>query len=215
LTRAPIDEPSDIADVADLDALLPPFAGVDSVVHLAAAASPTSTWEQVLSANIIGARNVFEAARQTSVAQVVFASSTHAVGMYDVEGGPKLFRPTDGRQYDEHVDLRPDSLYGLSKAFGELCGRLYVEQHGVRVICLRIGYVARHDPPRFPDNPHGDRMRAIWLSHRDCARLFAAAVDADDVDWAVAYGTSDNARQVWDLSSARELLGYRPQDRAS
>src|SRR5688500_16425456 len=36
LTRRPRDFPSYVADIADLDAILPAFEGIDAVVHLAA-----------------------------------------------------------------------------------------------------------------------------------------------------------------------------------
>lgn len=215
MSREPMDEPSVVADIGDLEAIVPSFEGIDSVIHLAAASSPDASWEEVLPANIVGTRNVFEAARICRVPQVVYASSSHAVGMYEVDGGPSLYELDDPRRYDEHVEVRPDSLYGLSKAFGELCGRYYSDRHGLRVICLRIGYVNESGDPLAAPRDEGERRtRAIWLSHRDCAQLFARAIEAGHLPWAIAYGTSDNPRQVWDLSSARELLGYRPQDRA-
>jgi hypothetical protein len=57
-----------------------------------------------------------------------------------------------------------------------------------------------------------DRMTA--LSRRHGAELIATCLDAKDVGWAVVYGISDNPRQFWDLSHARELLGWAPKDRA-
>jgi hypothetical protein len=95
----------------------------------------------------------------------------------------------------------------------------------MRVICLRIGSVVDRpdaDVMKELTHPSGDpaklerrrRMGAIWLSHRDCAQLVTRALDADDVPWAIVYGVSDNARRFWDLGSARDLLGYRPQDGA-
>src|SRR5581483_3771200 len=53
-----------IADITDLEAMLAACEGVDSIVHMAASASFTSTWDQVLSANIIGTYNVYEAGRK-------------------------------------------------------------------------------------------------------------------------------------------------------
>ncbi|HEU0116095.1 MAG TPA: hypothetical protein VFQ80_15520, partial [Thermomicrobiales bacterium] len=58
------------------------------------------------------------------------------------------------------------------------------------------------------------RLRATWLSRRDCAQLIARAIDADDVPWAVVYGISNNPRQFWDLEHARRTLGYEPEDSA-
>jgi len=42
----------------------------------------------------------------------------------------------------------------------------------------------------------------------------ACALDAQDVRWVIAYGISDNPRQFWNLRTAREVLGYCPQDRS-
>jgi nucleoside-diphosphate-sugar epimerase len=146
--------------------------------------------------------------------------------MYEIDGAPELYRPGHGRMYDEHVDPRPDSLYGVSKVFGEAMGRYYVDRRGLRVICLRIGAVGEVDDPDAPlgveavpsatPTPELRRARheAIWLSHRDCVSLFAAALEADNVDWAVVYGVSDNAARFWSLESAERLLGWRPQDGA-
>ena len=121
LSHRPMDEPSHVADIADFDAMRPAFDGVEAVVHLAAAVD--SAWEDVLRSNIVGTRNVFEAARQAGARQVVFASSNHVIGGYEREGRPQIFELDDPRIYDEHVDPRPDSLYGVAKGFGELLGR--------------------------------------------------------------------------------------------
>ena len=226
LTRRPVDFPSHVGDIADLEAILPAFDGVDAVVHLAAAAAVESPWDAVLQSNIIGLRNVFEAARLNAVKTVVFASSNHAIGMYEEEAAPALYALDDPRVFDASVEVRPDSLYGVSKVFGEALGRYYSERYGMRVICVRIGSVLQDDDPCAPSVAHSkgllnltpeqnyDRFRATWLSHRDCAQLLACCLDANDVRWAIVYGISNNPRQFWDISQARELLGYQPQDAA-
>ena len=103
--------------------------------------------------------------------------------MYELDGAPGLYDPDDERSYDHTAEIRPDSLYGVSKAYGEALGRMYMERHGLRVFCLRIGAVRAHDDPTEPSaNPLIDldaegrrnRLRAVWLSRRDCAELIAA-----------------------------------------
>jgi nucleoside-diphosphate-sugar epimerase len=223
LTLTPQEFPSHVADIADLDAIRPAFDGVDSVVHLAASASLEAPWDDVLHNNIVGTYNVFEAARQAGVSRVVFASSNHAVGMYELDGAPGLYDVDDDRRYDETGEIRPDSLYGVSKAYGEALGRMYVERHGLRVFCLRVGAVRANDDPTAPTanrlidldaEGRRNRLRAVWLSKRDCAELIARCLDVEDVSWAVVYGLSNNARRFWDLSHARERLGWEPQDSA-
>jgi len=223
LTLARQEFPSHVADIGDLEAILPAFEDVDAVVHLAASAGLETPWDDVLHNNIVGTYNVFEAARQAGVARVVFASSNHTVGMYELDGAPGLYDVDDERRYDHMAELRPDSLYGVSKAYGEALGRMYMERHGVRVFCLRIGAVRANDDPTAPTaNPLIDldaegrrnRLRAVWLSQRDCAELIASCLEAEDVSWAVVYGVSGNPRRFWDLSHAREVLGWEPQDSA-
>src|SRR4029453_2968343 len=101
-------------------------------------------WETILQANIIGCYNLFEAARRHGVERVVFASSNHAIGFY-----PRR------RRIGIDVAVRPDSRYGVSKAFGEALGALYAFKHGLRVTCIRIG--------NFGDVPVDRRRLPIWL----------------------------------------------------
>jgi nucleoside-diphosphate-sugar epimerase len=226
LTRRPAAFPSHVADIADLEAILPAFAGMDAVVHLAASISVGSAWEDVLHDNIIGAYNIYEAARRAGVGCVVFASSNHAVGMYEVEASPGIYALDDARVIDRHAEIRPDSYYGVSKAYGEALGRYYAENHGLRVLCLRIGTVRADDDPRSPAVAQAsswlpltpeqayERLRATWLSRRDCAQLIARCIDAEHIRFGIYYGISNNPRQFWDITQAREELGYEPRDRA-
>ena len=218
LTRGPQPFPSHVGDIAELETIEPAFRGVDAVVHLAASAAVDSPWDDVLANNLIGTYNVFEAARRGGATRIVFASSNHAIGMYELDGAPELYRLDDRRVYDHTVEIRPDSLYGVSKAYGEALGRFYSECHGMAVICLRIGWVVDDDDPRAAAASFGvsgtERVRAVWLSQRDCTQLIERSLEAEHVPFAVVYGISDNPRQFWDLAHARELLGYEPRDRA-
>jgi nucleoside-diphosphate-sugar epimerase len=230
LTREPADFPGHVADIADFDALAPAFEGMDAAVHLAASAAVDSPWEAVLEANLIGARNVLEAAHRAGTGLVVFASSNHAVGMYELDGAPEIYRAgkAEADLLPALTPPRPDSLYGASKVWGEAVGRYYAERVGSpRVICLRIGWVSDDDdyapdhPPESPDLPGLDledryaRMRAMWLSHRDCAQLIGAALDSpDSLGFAIVNGVSNNAGRWFSLREGRELLGWQPRDGA-
>ena len=59
-------------------------------------------------------------------------------------------------------------------------------------------------------------FRNMWLSNGDLGRLFASAVTADSQGWpssaVIVNGVSNNKGMDWDLSSAREYLGYEPHD---
>jgi nucleoside-diphosphate-sugar epimerase len=207
----------DDADVTDLPALERAFTGADAVVHLAATSEVESPWAAVLPANLVGAYNAYEAARRAGVARVVFASSNHAVGMYSRDR-ERFADPSGPMELPVDVPYRPDSIYGASKAWGESIGRYFAERHGMSVVCLRIGWVTDDDrPASMPEAAGGDaadrarRGAGMWLSHRDCVSLVAAALTAD-VRYATVYGVSDNADRWLSLDEGAQLLGWRPRD---
>lgn len=215
-----------VADVTDLDALVEAFKDVDAVVHLAATSAVDSDWDAVLNSNLVGTRNVFEAARLAGVKQVIYASSNHAVGTYEIENVPALWDLHDPRQWDHTAEMRPDSYYGVSKVYGEAMARYYVDHHGMRSVCLRIGGVRDSENPSHPSQlwkrerddeanirEQRRRMRAVWLSERDCVHLIECSLETER-DWVLAYGISDNPRKIWDIDHAREVLGYAPMDAA-
>lgn len=181
------------ADLADRDAMLRAAHGVDAVVHLGGIPNEAS-FDELVGPNLIGTFNVFEAARQAGAQRVVFASSNHATGFYPVEQTLTGGEPP-----------RPDTLYGVTKAYGEALGRLYVDKFGLDVVCIRIG--------GFLERPLQVRDLSTWLSPADAVRLFAACLSAPNVGYRVIYGASANTRLRWDLAPAREL-GYGPQDDA-
>lgn len=215
-----------VADVRDLGAVQAALNGMDAVVHLAASSAVDSSWEAVRDSNLIGTYNVYEAARRAGVPKVVFASSNHAVGTFETENRPELYDLDDGRVIDHTVEIQPDSLYGVSKAYGEAMGRYYVDHHGLSVVCLRIGSWTGDDAPNAPSNlwsrerddepgvaEQRRRYRATWLSNRDGVHLIECAVDTPK-RWFVCYGISNNPRRFWDIEHAKEGIGYDPQDTA-
>ena len=185
------------ADLEDYDQVRSLMDGVDTVLHLAGSASPESPWEDVLGANIVGLRNVLEASREQGVRRVVFASSNHAMGMYD--------RHEEWPVYPHHLP-RADSLYGVSKAFGETLGRFYHDEHGLDFIALRIGWMS--GDPTLTDE---DVLRAMWLSEDDTEQVFRRAIEAE-ATFGLYYAVSDNPNRRWDLTNTMLDLGYRPQD---
>jgi uronate dehydrogenase len=179
----------DLADAAAVDRLLE---GVDAVVHLGGQAVEAG-WPTVMGANIVGCVNLWEAARKAGTRRILFASSNHAVGFH---------RRTE--RLDHASPAKPDSRYGLSKAFGEDLGLYYANKHGISCLVMRIGSC-------FPE-PTDERMLSTWLSYGDFCRLVEAGLAADYV-YEVVYGISANTRAWWDNSNAFRL-GYRPQDDA-
>ena len=182
-------------DLADAAAVERAARGADAIVHMGAVATVKGFRELLLPANILGAYNIFEAARVCGVRRVVYASSHHAVGYYPA-----------GEPIDDRVPVRPDSMYGVTKCFGEAMGRFYAEKAGLEVVCQRIG--------AFRERPIEERHLAVWISPGDMERLVRASVEAPGVTFEIVYGVSNNTRRWWDLRRAEQVLGYRPQDDA-
>jgi len=187
------DEEFVAADLGDYEQTKQITAGIDGIVHLGGY-SVEGPWETIHKSNIVGCYNLFEAAYRSGVKRIVFASSNHAVGFY----------PRD-RKIGVDVTLRPDSRYGVSKAFGEAVGALYADKHGLRVTCIRIGNVN--------DKPLDKRRLSIWVKPEDLAQLIRIGLEHPDIRFEIFYGVSDNEAGWWDNSNARRF-GYRPQFRS-
>ncbi len=181
------------ADLTDLAAVEGICDGVDGIIHLGGR-SIEDSWEEIHPANLVGTYNLFEAARRQGVKRVIFASSNHAVGFY---------RRT--RRIDNQVQPRPDSRYGVSKAYGEALGAFYADKFGVETMCIRIG--------NYGDKPIDKRRLSIWLSPRDMTQLVRIGLEHPDMHYEIVYGSSHNERAWWD-NAAAERLGYRPLDSA-
>jgi nucleoside-diphosphate-sugar epimerase len=185
-----------IGDLGDLETMKKACEGIDTVVHLAARASPISVWSALLESNIIGAYHTFAAAKASGCRRLVFASSIHAVSGYprDVQG-----KATD--------PVNPGDLYGVTKCFGEALGRYMAEQEGLSVIVIRIGAFGAH-----PKSPKGVGSFDAFISERDMNQLIERCIDDERVRFAIVNGLSDNSFKRLDISDARELLGYAPVD---
>ena len=177
---------ADLSDYAQVEKIVD---RIDGIIHLGGI-SVEAPWDTILNGNIVGCYNLFEAAYRAGVKRVVFASSNHAVGFYRRD-----------QTIGVNVTVRPDSRYGVSKAFGEALGALYAEKHGLRVTCLRIGNVN--------DKPIDVRRLAIWLKPEDLMQLVRIGLEHPDVRFEIFYGASDNAAAWWDNGKARQF-GYRP-----
>lgn len=167
--------------------------GCDGILHLGGV-STENTFDAIRNGNLTGLYNVYEAARQAGCRRIFFASSNHAIGFHARE-----------TKLDGESTFRPDSLYGVSKVFGEAVALLYWEKFGIETARVRIGSC-------FPE-PRDHRMLATWLSPDDYVRLVECVFRAPRLGCPVVYGASDNAERWWDNSHAG-YLGWRPQDRA-
>jgi nucleoside-diphosphate-sugar epimerase len=226
-------------DVTDRDHVLAAAEGKDALIHLAYVpldvghdTDRTIRWSEKHASTNKMAVNAFDAAVEAGVDSVVFASSNHAVGMYEVQNAPDIYFGDVDVTVDHTVPSRPDSMYGTGKVYGEGLGRLAAEAHDLSVYNLRICSVR---PPEY-DHPYGDAERGVdnghferdseayeeqvarqmcmWHSRRDLAHQVDCCLQDDSVDFDIFYGVSDNERRWFDIDHARETIGYDPQDSA-
>ncbi|SER40265.1 NAD-dependent epimerase/dehydratase family protein [Natrinema salaciae] len=221
-----------VGDIADYDTLREACEGMDAIVHLAAYPYTDGEWSDIFEPNVLGMYNVLEAAREAEVESIVFGSTNHVMGMYELENAPEIYERDHDLVVDHTDPVRPDSYYGASKSFGEDLGRYYVEgyEFPTQFYALRICSVRSEEY----DHPYGDaeigvaagewergsdeydeqvaRMKATWQSRRDFAHQIDCCLQDDSVAFDIFSGVSDNRRRWYDLEHARARIGYDPQD---
>lgn len=213
LNRRPVEGVETVeGDIADLDAIRPAFDGIDTVVHMAAYLGPDE--QAHLRTNIGGTYNVFEAARQAGVRRVVFGSSGATVTAYERDEPYRAMVearwadvPEPKPLIDHRVPVRPTTVYGAAKVWGETLGRYHAEEHSLSVLCIRIGRVVQENWPRDA------RHAAVYLSHRDIVQMVRCCVEApESIGFDIFYAVSDNRGRFRDISHAKEMIGYEPAD---
>jgi nucleoside-diphosphate-sugar epimerase len=205
-----------IGDMNVYEDVLEGSKGCSVIIHLGAVISVDSSWDLVLKNNIESTRNVYEAAKINNIEKVIFASSNHAVGLFEndepyrqiVNGNYKNIDPNKIPLIDHNVPIRPDSYYGISKAYGETIGRYYFEKHDIQSVNLRIGTVQKTDTPKS-----SVRHFATWLSHPDIAQLVEKSI-IKEVKFEIFYGVSNNKWRFWDIKNAYNKIGYEPVENA-
>jgi nucleoside-diphosphate-sugar epimerase len=113
--------------VADRRTLASALAGADAVVHLAAKVSFTGHWDEFVSTNMDGTRNVLAAARDAGVRDLVFVSSPSVAHLGSAIAGA-VAGPPDPDRARGH--------YARSKAAAELLA-LAADAPGFRVAAVR------------------------------------------------------------------------------
>jgi len=187
---APADERV-ACDLGDHASVLAMCRDVDAIVHFGGV-SVEDTFDSILHANLLGTFNVYEAARRLGIRRIVYASSGQVTGFY----------PTS-QVVDPAMPVRPSSLYGVSKCFGENLSRLFFDRYGIETVCLRIAMC-------FPE-PTTHRMLRSYLSYDDLKSLVKRALLARQVGHAIVYGVSDNRDLLWRNPDAGKI-GWTPKD---
>jgi len=107
--------------------------GINTIFHLGGMLSLPSEkkpWASFQS-NVVGTFNVLEAARLEKVDQIIY-SSTIATYSKDIQSNV----------IDDFTLQRPTTMYGATKVFGELLGRVYARKFGIDFRGIRFPSVA-------------------------------------------------------------------------
>ena len=206
-------EISNISDSNKLEIIMT-INKIDTVVHLAGNASVSAKWDSLSENNFTGTLNVFNACQETEVKKIIFASSNHAVGLFENDSPYKEIIAGEYNKVPKkysliapNCDVRPDSLYGVSKAYGENLGRFFYENYNIKIACLRIGSVIPNDNPKVKNS---NRFYSTWCSHEDIAGLIDACIKSNNVEYDIFYGVSNNDWKIWDISNAEKKLSFKP-----
>lgn len=178
-------------DLSNFDEVMTLVSSCDGIIHLGGQ-STESTFDTILNANIVGTYNIYEAARRQGISRILFASSNHTIGFYERE-----------TRLDASVPMRPDSLYGVSKGYGELLARYYYDKFAIETANVRIGSCF--------DKPKDRRMLATWMSHSDFTAMVKRVFEVDRLGCPIIYGVSANKELWWDNHMV-SYLGWQPND---
>jgi nucleoside-diphosphate-sugar epimerase len=215
LNRRPVEGiKSTQADIADLDAIRPAFAGIDMVVHMSAETKDLANWDKIIANSIVGTVNVFRAAQEAGVKRVVFGSSGGTMCGHERDDALPYGRLAAGR-YDEVqapwplLDTndvpRADAPYAIAKLFGEHTGRWFSDVYDMSVLCIRLGAVLDTDAPKLLRHFPG------FLSQADCVQIVEKSLAAPmSLKFAVYDAISENKYRWRNTTYAKEVLGWKP-----
>ncbi|OSY88423.1 hypothetical protein WH52_06600 [Tenacibaculum holothuriorum] len=187
------------ADLTDLEVCNNLCIGIDTIIHLAGIANPDSSFNEVLNANIIASKNIFEAATKANCKRVIYASSAQTIESY-----------SEDIQINKNMPVRPKNLYGVSKCFGEALGAYYAFQENISVICLRIG--AYEFPNDFTEM--NARDLSAFLHPDDCNQLLDKCIKTENLKYEILNAISNNRYKRLDITETIEKVGYNPKANA-
>lgn len=158
-----------VGDITDRANLAAAMEGVEIVYHVAALASDWGARDAFHAANVVGVRNVLEAACRSKVRRVVHTSS---VSVYGFPSGVDI-------PEDMPFTPRPRDLYVSSKVAGERLAMSF-NGRGVEVAVVRPGGVYGPND-RTTTLPLADALRAGKFAHVDHGRHVMAPVYVDNL----------------------------------
>ncbi len=213
------------------------FADQDAIIHLAyKRSSPGGVYGTDVPhidrfatefENVQMANNIYRCAYDASVKRVIVASSNHAADWYE---HALIHNRKKEMVFPEELPLS-DNFYGWAKAAYELLAYPYAcgaFGRKMEIVQVRIGNPRETNADELlshADDLHGGTGKSTYkrglgahFSQRDLRQLFTKAIETPDianehgVPWLIVYGISANARAFWSLETARNVLGYEPED---
>jgi nucleoside-diphosphate-sugar epimerase len=172
--------------------------------------------------NVLMAYNVYQSALEEGVKRVVVSSSNHAADYYE-----RLIWSDRWDAVTPAMPPKSDNFYGWAKISYEALGFVFatgtVGGRKLEVVQLRIGGPRETDIDEIKPGDLKTLHRALgaYLSVRDQAQLYIRSVEAEPIEdehgvpFVIAYGISANTHGFWSLVSARQKLGYAPQDNSA
>ncbi|MGA8658820.1 MAG: NAD(P)-dependent oxidoreductase [Chthoniobacterales bacterium] len=165
--------------MAALGAIDERVAKVSGVVHLAAIPAPGLAPNHVIfETNILSTYNVFEAARQLGIKNIVWSSSETVLGLPFATPPPYV-------PVDEEYPGRPESAYSLSKLLGEEMARQFCRwDPELKIFGLRFSNIMEpEDYSRFATFQDDGKKRKwnLWgyIDARDAAQAVRLALESN------------------------------------
>jgi nucleoside-diphosphate-sugar epimerase len=210
---------------------------VTGIVHLAAIPAPGLAPNHVIfETNMLSTYNVFEAARQLGIKNIVWASSETVLGLPFATPPPYV-------PVDEEYPGRPESAYSLSKLLGEEMAKQFCRwDPELKIIGLRFSNVMEPtDYARFPSfqDDAAKRKWNLWgyIDARDAAQAVRLALESNlkgaevfiiaNADTVMNRSNDELLKELYtgvprkrgfgpnetllSIEKARRVLGYKPQ----
>lgn len=228
-------------DLTDAGEVYDAFAqiGPEGVCHLAANPSPSGyPRQQTFQNNVMSTYHMMQAAGDSGVRRLIYASSEMATGWLTTEALPPRFPFTE----EDRVDS--PNAYALSKYMGEIIANSLVTRYPEMAICsLRINNIVMPDDYaklqyRRDNFPAGGGNYWSYIDARDVAGAFRAALEGESTGHEVfliaaadtclempiqeavekRYGSGANFapehgphQSAFDCSKIRQFFGWTPQ----
>lgn len=225
-------------DLSEFDLIAEKILGCDVLIHLAAKdyypdfamGSGEASWKDYSYNNIELTRELFEIAIKLNVKKIIFASTHRVQGMYEKIHSSEIYQLGHKFKFDHKDEVCPDSIYAVTKLFGENLGRLYSMKHGIDFKCVRICSVrdeANDNPLAYAEYGYRqglwkknsdeyitqlNRLKGLWQSRRDFLQLIERIIASKEKGFEIFYGLSNNDRRWFDLEYTKKSLKYKPLD---